>query len=382
MSEEILSKPYVTHAQNDRIFGADEQPRIDLFAANGATFLGHCHPAISAHVAAQIEKLWLTGGLPTPVYEEARAMVELWFPDTHALAGLYSTGMEAAEFALRIARVATQKNGAIGFEKSMHGKSLATAYLGWDNQDDLHLPHFARLPFVSQSSEADILQRLEAELAKNAIAAVFVEPIQGTGGGWEASPDFYRCVEHLCRQYRSLLVFDEILTGFYRTGNAFYFQALGFVPDLILLGKAIGNGFPVSGVVVSRNYAIVPSMLPGSTYAGNPLAAAAVVATLTEMQAIDLPNRVAQIETVVRDRLSDLSRQGIILRGKGAFWMLELPLHLSAKEIVIRLYQRGVFVSYTRNLIRLLPAATIAPENLRAACDILCEELSDATAKR
>jgi acetylornithine/succinyldiaminopimelate/putrescine aminotransferase len=366
----------ISRAENDRLFDEEGRSYIDLFSAHGAAWLGHANPDIAGAIASQLGRVWVTGGLETDVAAQARALVEGFFPPSHRLAALYSTGMEAAEFALRVARTATGRNGVVGFARAMHGKSMATAYLGWDNDDDLRLPDFVRLPFVPDRSEAQILGELADVLASRPISAVFVEPIQGCGGGYQASPHFYREVARLCADHEALLVFDEILTGFYRTGSPFVFSDLGLVPDLILVGKAMGGGFPASGVVADERYPITKAMLPGSTYAGNPLASAAVVATLTKLRGLDILGRVAAIERAIVEGLSPLERVGVALRGKGALWILELPAGWDVEAVVFEIYRRGVAVGYAGRHLRILPAATIDPGRLAWACAIIREELS------
>lgn len=378
----IGRRPSIERAENDLLYDEDGRRHIDMFSANGTAWLGHANPAVTARVAEQLGRVWVTGALDTRVRREAKAAIEGFFPASHALAGLCSTGMESAEFAMRIARVVTRRNGVVGFENSMHGKSLATAYLGWDNKDRVELPGFHRLPFVGICPEGEILERLRGILAGQAVSAVFVEPLQGTGGGHMASKRFYEEVYRLCRERDALLVFDEILTGFYRTGSAFFFSDLGFVPDVVLIGKAMGNGFPVSGVVVDRKYAIRREMLPGSTYAGNALASAAVVATLREMRSMALPEKVAGIEKTVLEHLGSLREMGVVLRGKGAVWIVELPPGPDVEEIVTNIFRRGVLVGYTGRRIRILPPATIEPGNLEKACAVVREELSEALRRR
>jgi acetylornithine/succinyldiaminopimelate/putrescine aminotransferase len=373
-----VNRPRIVRAANDLLFAADGQRYIDLFSAHGATFLGHCHPGIVAEVAAQLERVWLTGGLDSEVIAQTRAGIESFFPSSHGVAALYSTGMEAAEFALRIARVATRRTGAAGFENSMHGKSLATAFLGWDNQDAVQLPDFHRLPFVHRASEEQVLGELGRTLLASRIGAVFVEPLQGSAGGRMASDAFYREVSRLCAEHGALLIFDEILTGFYRTGAVFRFEELGITPDVVLIGKAMGNGFPVSAVVADRRITIRPQMLPGSTFAGNPLAGSAVSATLTHLRALDVTSRVAAIgQTVVRT-LGWLRDTEVVLRGKGALWVIELPGTVDVEAVVIAIYSAGVCVGITGRQIRIMPAATIEPANLERGCTVIAEELTRA----
>ncbi|MEM9508079.1 MAG: aminotransferase class III-fold pyridoxal phosphate-dependent enzyme, partial [Cyanobacteria bacterium P01_E01_bin.35] len=313
-----------------------------------------------------------------PIHDQALQLLSTFFPETHQVSGIYSTGMEAAEFAIRVARASTQRNGLVGFEGCMHGKSVATACLGWNNHNQVEIPFIHRLPFVSHCQEAEIIQQLEAVLKQRAIAAVLIEPFQASGGGHRASDNFYQTLYRLCRQYQTLLIFDEILTGFYRLGAPFFFSRLGFVPDIILLGKSIANGFPASAVVVNRQYPIEPKMLPGSTFSDNPLAAAAIVATLGQMKSQDTLAKVELIHRLITESLQDLTGIGVAVRGQGTLWVLELPEHLDAEAIINNIYQRGVIVSYTQNLIRLLPAVTIELQHLETACAIILDELKKA----
>src|SRR6266581_54933 len=370
-----MHPPRITKAENDILFAENGRSYIDFFSAHGTTWLGHCNKGIAARIAEQLANVWITGGLETAVHIEAKAIVESFFPSSHELVALYSTAMEAAEFALRIARVAKKANGVVGFEQSMHGKSLATAHLGWDNKDRLCIPDFYRLPFVQSCPEGEILKRLKGVLAKDPVSAVFVEPLQGIGGGYRASDQFYQEVSRLCLENDVLLVFDEILTGFYRSGPAFFFSELGFVPDIILIGKAMGNGFPVSEVVVNKKYPIQKEMLPGSTYSGNALASAATLATLQQMKSMDLPQRVSRIEKTIVDSFGPLEELGIACRGKGAMWIAELAPGMNIEEIVGNIVRRGVLVSYSRHQIRILPAVTIEPSNLEKACSVIKDEL-------
>jgi acetylornithine/succinyldiaminopimelate/putrescine aminotransferase len=185
-------------------------------------------------------------------------------------------------------------------------------------------------------------------------------------------------VYRLCRLYQALLVFDEILTGFHRLGPPFFFADLDFVPDVILIGKSISNGFPASAVVAHKNYPVRKEMLPGSTYAGNPLAASAIVATLRQMQSMDLRAQVARIAEIVGAGLAPLRRRGMPVRGQGALWVLELPATADPASIMRNLYQRGVAAGCAGRYLRLLPAATIPEDHLKTACAVIAAVVEEA----
>jgi acetylornithine/succinyldiaminopimelate/putrescine aminotransferase len=374
--------PCIARAENDLLFDVAGRRYVDLFSANGVAWLGHRNRTVSEAVARQLERVWATGRLPTPALGEARAAVGRLLPQPLVVRELFSTGMEAAEFAIRMARVLTGRPGVIGFAGSTHGKSLATARLGWPDADAVRVPDFTRLPFLAELGEAELIERVERRLAEGGIGALFVEPLQGSSGGAMASPGFHRALAGACRAHGALLVFDEILTGFHRTGPAFAFEALGVTPDVVLLGKALGAGFPVSAVASGDACPVLPAMLPGSTYAGNALAAAAVVASVAAMEALDLPARVAAIADTMQRRLRPAVAAGAVLRGRGALWVLTLPPEADAAGAAAAIYGRGVAVGHAGPFLRLLPAATIEPAHLAEGCAVVAEEAARALAAR
>jgi len=360
----------IVRAKQEFVFDAEGRRYIDLFCGCGTVLLGHVDPTITEALHRQLDNVWITGAVPTETRVAAGEMVTSYFPGTHRLAGFYSTGMEAAEFALRVARVSTGRKRVVGFETCMHGKSTATAYLGWDNQH-VDLPDFCRLPFPVQECADDVLEQLRGLLVSESVSAVFIEPMQGSSGGHSVSRQWLSDVSALCRETGSLLVIDEIFTGFHRTGDPFFHQTLGIQPDIVLAGKTMGNGFPVSAAILRQDIAVTGPMLPGSTYGDNPLAATAVLATLQRMQQLPLLEKLAEIEEIVVTTLGCLSEAGVPLRGKGALWVLEMPPTMSLTRVVARILQEGVLVSPTGSYLRLLPPVTIEKENLRSACEII-----------
>lgn len=365
-----MERLVVARAANELVITEDGNTYIDLFCGSGTVLLGHGNPAIVAALQEQLDRVWNIGILATQVRADAQAQIESFFPSTHTLACLYSTGMEAAEFAVRVARGTTGRGGLVGFDRSTHGKSLATASLAWPTPH-VTAPEVQRLPSMPDSAEAETLDRLARALATRAVAAVFVEPLLGSGGGYSMSAAYYRTVAQLCEEHGTLLVFDEILTGFHRTGSAFMFESLGVTPDIVLIGKAIGNGFPVSGVVIRKAYEIVPAMLPGSTYASNPLAAAVVAATLQQMHAFPIETAVTEIARVIQSELEPIRASGIAMRGRGALWVLEFPSEAEARAVSNRALAGGVIASSAGRWLRLLPPATIEPARLRDACGVI-----------
>jgi len=223
------------------------------------------------------------------------------------------------------------------------------------------------LPCLPEADEAQMLEAAELELRRGDVAAVFVEPIHASDGGMEPGAGFFRELAARCRNHGTLLVFDEILTGLWRTGARFYFEHLELTPDVLLFAKSMGNGFPASAVAVTREVETGAAALPGSTFSGNPLACAAVAATLEAMQTLRIQELVPPIGDVVRRTVA--SRPGVFaLRGRGALWLLELDATCDPARVSEGLLRRGVLATVVGHHVRLLPAATIDPGTLEEAC--------------
>ena len=370
-------KPIVlSHGLNDQLWDVDGRCYTDLMTGFGAAILGHANPRIAEALKQQADRLWITGRMPTAVADRATGMVDGMLPDPLRCAGFYSTGMEAAEFAIRVARDTTGRGRMVGFGRSMHGKSLATAALCWPNEL-MPVPGIHRIPYFPEKSADCILAELREALDHSPAAAVFLEPVQGSGGGHGGDAEFCRELQKIVHEAGALLVVDEILLGFHRTGPRFHHETLGLQPDILLTGKTMGNGFPVSCVSVRRDIEMRPSMLPGSTFSGNPLAMATVVATLAEMQRLDLPQMIEGIAQIVTSELAELP-EGFELRGSGAFWVMMLPNGMDAGAVTQSASEAGVILSGFGSFVRLLPAATIEPFRLREACRTLRSIVAEA----
>ena len=266
-----------------------------------------------------------------------------------------------------MARSVTGKRGVVGFNRGMHGKSQATAFLSWDNRDGVEIRDLYRLPYLDTVDREDlILAAVEGLFRRRGIAALFVEPVQGVGGGYCGSGGFFLELRRLCTAHGVLLVFDEILTGFYRTGSLFYSSRLGLTPDILLFGKALGNGFPISGIAMERRY--LPVKTPfglSSTFASNPLACAAAVATLSELQRIDAGRRVAAIETAFARSIEGVT--GVVARIYGAMCVLQFPDSAVAEQVHEHISRQGFYLSVSGPYIRFLPPYTLTDAHLAQA---------------
>lgn len=359
--------PTLTHGTGSRVYGTDGREWTDLVTGFGAVFLGHAHANVTRALQVQAGQLVSCGRYPTARHAPADALLSAVLPAGLRLGGLASSGMEAAEFAMRVAAVHTGRAEFAGFGRSMHGKSAMTASLCWANAplkpDGLHT-----LPFVDAAEESAILDMLEKLLRKRRIAALIIEPVQGTNGAHRASGAFYKEAVRLCHAHGSLCVMDEILTGLYRTGPAFVTAALGIAPDILLFAKNMGNGFPVSAMALAPHLQVTPEALPGSTFGGNPLALAAVEATLAAMAQLPMSSLVQELEDVAKRELGSLAEYGMQLRGQGALWCLELGVQVDPSRALAGIRDAGVLVTCSGQSLRLLPAATMDAGDWADAC--------------
>lgn len=362
--------PVLLRGAGSRVYTEDGRTLVDLTMGFGAVFLGHCRAEVTAGLQEQAGRLLSSGRIPVPGTSRVDSLLSALLPQGLRSGGLYSTGMEVSEFAMRVAATHTGRGEFAGFARGMHGKSAMTAAMCWPNAP-LRPGNAHVLPFVAQAEEGDILDALLRLLATKRIAALFVEPIQGSNAAHEASPDFYRRAMDLCREHGTLCVFDETLTGLHRTGTTFYFELLQRQPDMLLFAKCLGNGFPVSSLALAEHIPIHPGALPGSTFSGNPMALAAVEATLKVMGTLQMNERVAAIEATVRTTLDRLHERAITLRGRGALWCLEFSdrARMEAAHAAIR--DAGLLVTTSDRFIRLLPAATIEPRLLEESCETI-----------
>ena len=358
----------LVRAQGTWVSGADGRWLVDMVNGYGAVFLGHGAPPVVAAAHRQLDHLWTVGRLPTDVLEEAVAAVCKILPAGLGLAGLYSTGMEAIEFALRLAMQHTGRSELAAFGRSMHGKSALTAALAWP-YSALRIGGLHTLPAPGTLDEHVLLGALEDVLASGCVAALLIEPLQGSNGGHALSPYALAQALALCRRYGTLCLFDEILTGLYRTGTRFVADFAAEPPDVLVFGKSMANGLPCSAVAARHDLPVTAAALPGSTFAGNAMVAAVAAATLKCLAARDVVAEIAAIDGCVRENLTPLVEAGIVLRGRGALWLLGLGSATAAERAEQNLRDEGVLVGTNSAYLRLLPSLALELPLLKWVCE-------------
>ncbi|MEX1058379.1 MAG: aminotransferase class III-fold pyridoxal phosphate-dependent enzyme, partial [Natronospirillum sp.] len=278
----------VTRGKNSEVWDASGNRYIDFIGGIGVLNLGHCHPEVVRTVCEQTEKLMHSAfnALPHQGYFTLAERLQSFVPVDYPLVSmLTNSGGEAADNALKIARAATGRTAVIAFDDGFHGRTLSTlnlngkvkpykSSLGALPGPVYHVPFPSKDNGVSADEALKCLKRLfEIEVDPVAVAALFLEPVQGEGGFRKLDPDFVQPLMGLCREHGILLVVDEIQSGFGRTGKPFAFDQLELVPDLLLMGKSMAAGLPLAAVSGRES---VMNALPkgglGGTYSGNAIA--------------------------------------------------------------------------------------------------------------
>lgn len=363
--------PVIVSAQGDRLRDRDGREYLDLSMGYGSVWLGHGDEGVARAITAQLARHAAPGYLPTETLDAALAALSRFLPDTHFVGGIYSTGMEAVEAALRAAWAQTGRSDIAGFEGSEHGRSFVASALGGA---PLHgNPAFVhRLPGF-RAPAGEIERELERLAARVELAAIVVEPVQMTGGGYEIGVDAGRFVLELARKRGIPVIFDEALTGLHRCGARLYGDLLGEAPDIIVLGKGLANGFPCAAVALRRGFAWDRARVrPGSTYWNHPLACAALAATLNALAELEPADKVRGIERVVRETLG-----GLELRGRGAMWCLGFPEPGRQASFIGRVLEAGVVASYYDRYLRLLPSLRIDLGALARGCEAIRKAHAD-----
>jgi 4-aminobutyrate aminotransferase-like enzyme len=311
---------------------------------------------------------------------------------------------EAVEAALRLARCATGRSMVVGFWGGYHGKTEGTRPLSEGEQVGYGLPTpgIVSAPYAdprhSPFAGPDLVERTITFLREmivhgtnRDIAAIIMEPVQGRGGNVVPPPGFLRAVRELAHEIGALFICDEMITGFYRTGTPFAFMQEDIVPDILVMGKGFGNGFPVSGVATTDEIARAePWAKPSgnsSSYGGNALACAAALATVKTLRDERLGDNAVEVGGYMLRRLRQLAERSPIVaevRGKGLLIGIELARDgrpFSREEmraIFLQLLSRGLLVMPSGSSLRINPPLTLSRELADAGCEILEDVLVGA----
>ncbi|HEY8011244.1 MAG TPA: 4-aminobutyrate--2-oxoglutarate transaminase [Rudaea sp.] len=403
---------FAERADNAELWDIEGRRYIDFAGGIAVLNTGHCHPQVSAAVRAQLERFTHTCFqiVAHDNYVEVAEKLNALAPGDFAKKSvLLTTGAEAVENAVKIARAATKRSAVITFTGGYHGRTLMTlAMTGKVSPFKLGFGPFpgevfhARFPnalhgvsIEEAKTSLDLIFQNDVEASR--VAAIVIEPVQGEGGFYIAPFEFLRYLRELCDKHGILLIADEIQTGAGRTGKWFAIEHSGVVPDLITTAKSLAGGIPLSAVVGRADVMDVP--LPGAlggTYAGNPLACAAALAVMRVFKDENLLQRGILLGGHLIEQLRTMQRRHAAIaevRGLGAMVAFELftaggaPDADLARAIVARSLEKGlillacgIYGNAIRILVPLTASLELVDEGLAIIADCL-QELSPAVDK-
>jgi acetylornithine/LysW-gamma-L-lysine aminotransferase len=359
----LYTKRPLVIVRGDGAFLYDEDGReyIDCVGGQGSANLGHGNAAVADAIAAQARTLASSTEL---FYNDRRAelydvLVSL-LPPTLDRIFLCNSGTEAVEGALKFARAATKRPGVVATMRGFHGKTMGALSATWGPEyRDVFgplVPGFSHVPFNKPET-------LDAAITTDT-ASFIVELVQGEGGVRPATREFIAEAARLCRERGAVLVFDEVQTGFCRTGTTFAFEQYGIAPDILCLAKSIAGGVPMGAIAFSRVVGDLPRRSHSSTFGGNPLACAAAIAAIGEMRRLDLNTRArergAQLLGGLRAIRSDKVRE---VRGLGLLAGIELKEN--AGPTLKALQDEGVLaLGAGPTVVRYLPPLVITVDQI------------------
>jgi 4-aminobutyrate aminotransferase/(S)-3-amino-2-methylpropionate transaminase len=401
----------VERALGSVIEDVDGNRFVDLIGGIGVNSLGHCHPAYTRALHEQLDKATVGSFTSAPRAKLINEVARL-APQGVDKVQLYSSGAEAVESAFRLAMNHTGHHEVVGFWGGFHGKTARTLSVNGSGNAKTYgpVPPGHVLPFANcyrcplklkypscGIACADLARDQLRHQSTGSVAAVIMEPLQGTAGNVVPPPEFMVRAQEIAKEHGALFISDEMITGFGRTGRWFACERSGVTPDIITIGKAFGAGFPISGVVAKGEVAKAkPWANPSgssSSYGGNPLGSAAALASLQTLQRENVLENVREVGRAMLAELRtwpDRLRWVGDVRGEGLFLAVELVTDRATKEplakkICEEIFQDGLrrgllAMSYT-HAIRLQPALTIERDMALSGLALLREAI-DAVARR
>lgn len=361
----------IVRGEGIRLWDAEGREYLDCVGGHGAANLGHSHPAIIAAIQQQAPCLTTC---PEIFHNDQRAAYleelaqSLPFPSRIFLC---NSGAEAIEGSLKFARLLTGRTRIIATKRGFHGRTLGALSATWEPKYrepfQPLVPDFVHIPYNN-------IQALE-EAIDNTTAAVLLEPVQGEGGVHPANEGYLASARQLCDKHGTLLLIDEVQTGFGRTGHLFAIEHEPVTPDILALAKSIAGGLPMGAVVLHQQHGTLTPGKHGTTFGGSPLMCTAARAVLHTMHEEEIPRQAAEKGAWLIEQLQSLNTRRIrAIRGRGLLIGIELrervQPHLGA------LMERGVLaLPAGPTVLRLLPPLIIGYDDLQTVVNHLREVL-------
>lgn len=366
----------ITDAKGSYIYDREGRAHLDFVAGVSACSLGHCHPSVVNAVqeqAARYMHVMVYGEyILSPAVEYAKKLASL-LPAGLGCTYLVNSGTEAMEGAIKLARRATGRSGLIAAHRAYHGNTMGSlSLMDYEERKAPFRPLIPDVHFIEFNAEADL-----DKIGKNT-AAVVLETIQGGAGFVLPEAGYLKKVRERCTETGALLILDEIQPGFGRTGTLFAFEQFDCVPDILVMGKGMASGMPVGAFSASTPLMEMLSHHPKlghiTTFGGNPVIAAAALATLNEICSGRIMPAIPTKEARLRQRLKHPRIREI--RGKGLMLALILESPELANRLILECAAKGLvlfWLLFEPRAVRISPPLTISMEEIDKGCDILLE---------
>ena len=345
----------IVKGEGCKVWDADGNEYLDLYGGHAVISVGHCHPHYVKMITEQASKLgfYSNSVLNSLQVELAQKLGEAsGYPDYSLF--LVNSGAEANENALKLASFHNGKPRVISFKKSFHGRTAAAVKV--TDNPKIVAPINDNIPVTYLPlNQIDLVKE---ELQKGDVCAVIIEGIQGIGGIIMPDDSFMQALRALCTEHKAVLILDEIQSGYGRSGKFFAHQYAGIKPDMITVAKGIGNGFPMSGLIISPEFKASYGLL-GTTFGGSHLACAAGIAVLDILKSEDLLANVNEVAAYLMHELKQLPQIKEV-RGRGL--MIGIDFEEPVKEIRTKLlFEEKVFTGVAgAHTIRLLPPLNLS----------------------
>lgn len=391
---------FTERAENATVWDVEGREYIDFAGGIAVLNTGHLHPKVKAAVAEQLEKFSHTCFMVLG-YESYVAVCEklnqLVPGDFAKKSALFTSGSEAVENAIKVARAYTKRAGVIAFTSGYHGRTMAALALTgkvapYSKGMGLMQANVFRAEFPCELhgvSEDDAMASIDRIFKNDAepgdIAAIILEPVQGEGGFYAATPSFMKRLRELCDREGIMLIADEVQTGAGRTGTFFAMEQMGVAPDITTFAKSIAGGFPLSGITGRAEVmdAIGPGGL-GGTYGGSPLACAAALAVIEVFEQEKLLERSNAIGQTIKSAIGELASrypQIAEVRGLGSMIAIELmengkPAPQYCPQVLTEARNRGLILlscGTYGNVLRILVPITAPDEQIQRGLEIMAE---------
>ena len=370
----------IEKAKGSYLYSPEGKSYLDLIAGIAVASVGHNHPHVTRRIKKQLDlhsHVMVYGEYPQAIQNDFAEEVIKLLGDPFEQLFLTNSGTEANEGAIKLAKRYTGRSEIISFHNSYHGSTHGSLSVsGNESRKSAFRPLIPEIEFIAFNNVGDL------DHITGKTAAVIIEPIQGDAGVRIASQEFLEALRSKCNETGAILIFDEVQTGFGRTGKWFAFQHYGLAPDIITMGKAMGAGLPVAGFAATEEImsalTVDPPLGHITTYGGNPICCASGMGAIEVIQQENLLDEVERkgelFETLLEhEDIKDIRRKGLMLA-------VDLESPERVERVVSKCREYGTLIYFflsTKYSFRISPPLTITDEEIKKGCDHIVKALVD-----